>query len=178
MCAKIWVMRDYILCSGCRRCEIACAVKHEGKIWPEASRIRVFMLVPTIEIPHFCTQCDDAPCLPSCPVSALSWNNETGAIRVDSEACTGCGSCIEACPGRVPFLHPTTSKAVICDLCGGDPECVKACKEGGYNVLRAVERSTSKLSEVPSYKLYAKTPQEATVDLAYRLYDDKAKELV
>ncbi|MGQ9461025.1 MAG: 4Fe-4S dicluster domain-containing protein, partial [Candidatus Bathyarchaeaceae archaeon] len=37
----IWVVRDYLKCSGCRKCEIACSLFHEKRIWPEASRIRV-----------------------------------------------------------------------------------------------------------------------------------------
>lgn len=32
-----WIMRDYVKCSGCRRCEIVCSLHREGKIWPEAS---------------------------------------------------------------------------------------------------------------------------------------------
>ncbi len=171
--SPIWIARDYLNCSGCRLCEVACSVKHEKKIWPEASRIRVFMLVPTIEIPHLCTQCDDPPCIPSCPVKALSVSKETGAILVNAETCISCGKCIDACPGRVPFLHPTNKKAVICDLCGGSPECAKVCQEGRYNALWVASKAPN-----PSYKLYAKTPERPTVEIATRLYGDKAKELV
>lgn len=174
MCAKIWVARDYVNCSGCRRCEIACSVRHEEKIWPEASRVRVFMLIPGVEIPHLCAQCDDAPCLTSCPVDALSVNERTGAIIVDKEKCTACGSCIEACPGRVPTIHPTEKYAVICDLCDGDPQCAKVCQEGRYNALWVTEKPES-----VSYRLYAKIPSGApTEELARRFYGDAAEELV
>jgi Fe-S-cluster-containing hydrogenase component 2 len=172
----IWIARDNINCSGCRLCEIACSIKHEGKMWPAASRVRVFMLIPTLEVPHLCAQCEDAPCIPSCPVKALNWNADTGAILVDDKACTSCGICLTACPGRVPFLHPATNKATICDLCDGEPECAKVCEEGGYRALRVVDRSTSKTSV--SYRLYSKTPDKVTSDLAYRLYGDTAKELI
>ena len=54
MCAEeilpFWIARDYLKCSGCRKCEIACSLFHEKRIWPEASRIRVFMLVPGAEV--------------------------------------------------------------------------------------------------------------------------------
>ncbi|MGA2240343.1 MAG: 4Fe-4S dicluster domain-containing protein, partial [Candidatus Bathyarchaeia archaeon] len=100
----IWVARDYANCSGCRRCEVVCSLKHEGRIWPEASRVRVFMLVPSLEIPHLCSQCDDAPCVASCPFKALSISETTGAILVDKSKCTSCGACIQACPGRVPVM--------------------------------------------------------------------------
>ena len=85
---RIWIVRDYLKCSGCRKCEIACSLFHENKIWPEASRIRVFMLVPGVEVPHLCAQCDDYPCVESCPVNALSVSEETGAVLVDKEKCT------------------------------------------------------------------------------------------
>jgi Fe-S-cluster-containing hydrogenase component 2 len=130
--------RDYENCSGCHRCEIACSLHHEKWIWPEASRIRVFRPFPGIEIPHLCAQCDDYPCVMHCPTNALSVNKETTAVIVDQQRCIGCGNCIDACPGRVPKLHPNTGKALICDLCDGDPKCVQACQESQYNALRRI----------------------------------------
>jgi len=170
---KVWVARDYLNCSGCRRCEVACSLWHEGRIWPEASRVRVFMLVPTLEIPHLCAQCHDAPCIPSCPVNALSWDEKTGAISVDTETCISCGLCIDACPGRVPFLHPGDLKARICDLCQGDPQCAKVCQEARYNALWRAKRPES-----VSYRLYAKKPEDVVKELAMRLYGEMGKELV
>lgn len=82
--SKVWIGRDYERCSGCRRCKIACSLSHEGLIWPEASRIRVFMLVPGVEVPHLCFQCEDYPCIDACPTGALSINPETGAVETDS----------------------------------------------------------------------------------------------
>ena len=172
MSTQVWIARDYVNCSGCRRCEVACSLGHEGKIWPEASRVRVFMLVPGAEVPHLCAQCDDAPCIQSCPVDALSVNEKTGAIIVD-ETCTACGKCIEACPGRVPTIHPTKRVALICDLCNGDPQCAKVCQEGRYNALWVVKKPAK-----VSYKLYAKTPDIPTKELARRFYSDVAEELV
>jgi len=131
------------------------------------------MLIPGAEIPHFCAQCDDAPCIRSCPVNALAENEKTGAIMVDKQKCIACGSCIEACPGRVPTIHPTEKYAIICDLCDGDPQCAKVCQEGRYNALWVVEKPPS-----PSYKLYAKRPEIPSKEVAYRLYGDAAKELV
>ncbi|MHA2394395.1 MAG: 4Fe-4S dicluster domain-containing protein [Promethearchaeota archaeon] len=172
MTDQIWIARDFLNCSGCRRCEVACSIHHEGKIWPEASRIRVFMLVPGVEIPHLCAQCDDAPCIDSCPVNALSVNEETGAILVD-ETCTACSNCIKACPGNIPTIHPTKKIALLCDLCDGDPRCTKVCLEGRYNTLWVAEKP-----ENMSYKLYAKNPKIPTKELAHRLYGSISKELL
>ncbi len=166
----IWIARDLSKCSGCRKCEIACSLAHEHNIWPEASRIRVFMLVPGLEFPHFCAQCEDYPCVQACPVKALSVNKKTGAVIVKDKLCTACGKCIIACPGRIPHMHPTEKYALICDLCKGNPECVKVCQEGGWNALKRVPRRNH------SYKLYARRPEETTRDLAAKFYGEQGKE--
>ena len=153
--AKPWIVRDYLHCSGCRRCEIACTLSHEGQIWPEASRVRVFMLIPGVEIPHLCAQCHDYPCVASCPFDALSVNEKTSAVIVDKEQCTACGQCMTACPGQIPHLHPTEEHMLICDLCDGDPQCAKACTDAGFNALRVVEEVKS-----VSHKLFSKTPDQ------------------
>ncbi len=169
----IWIVRDYLRCSGCRRCEIACSLHHEGKIWPEASMIRVFMLVPGVEVPHLCAQCQDYPCVHACPVEALSVDEKTGAVLVDQEKCTSCGLCIDACPGKVPHLHPTKRYAVICDLCRGDPQCAKVCQEAKFNTLWVVKEGPN-----ADRKLFSRTPEEITEDLAVNLYGERAEELV
>lgn len=170
---SFWIARDYTKCSGCRRCEIACSLFHEKKIWPEASRIRVFMLVPGVEVPHFCAQCHDYPCVASCPENALSISKETEAVLVDNKKCTACGLCIKACPGKIPHIHPAEKHILICDLCGGDPQCVKACVEAQFDALWIVEKQ-----ETYSYKSYAKRPEEVTRNLVINLYGEKGKELI
>jgi len=166
----IWIARALSKCSGCRKCEIACSLTHEKRVWPEASRIRVFMLVPGLEFPHLCAQCEDYPCAQACPVKALSINKKTGAVIVRKKTCTACGKCIDACPGRIPHMHPTEKYAVICDLCKGDPQCVKVCQEGRWNVLTKVTRRDQ------PYKLYARTPEELTRDLAAKMYGEQGEE--
>ncbi len=171
---QVWVMRDYQKCSGCRRCEIACSLYHEKKIWPEASRIRIFMLAPGLEVPHLCAQCHDYPCVESCPTKpkALSVDEKTGAVLVDSKLCISCRKCIEACPGRVPFLHPATRKSTICDLCNGDPQCVKACRETGFNCLSLVQYEKGQ-GEALYHRVYAKPPKNITEGLSKLIFGEK-----
>ena len=170
---KKWISRDYLKCSGCRRCEIACSMRHEKRIWPEASRVRVFMLVPGVEVPHLCAQCKEYYCVGACPTKALSVSEKTTAVIVDREKCTACGACIQACPGKIPHIHPKEKYALICDLCDGDPQCVKVCTEAGYDALRIVKEAAS-----VSHSLFARTPEEITRDVAENLYGEKAEELV
>jgi len=170
---RLWITRDYVKCSGCRRCEIACTLFHENRIWPEASRVRVFMLIPGVEIPHLCAQCHDYPCVSSCTFDALTISEETSAVLVDREKCTACGLCMKACPGKIPHIHPRDKYALICDLCDGDPKCVKACTEARYNALQTVKEVKSF-----SHKLFSKTPEELTKAVAENLYLEKAEELI
>jgi len=173
MVKPIWIARDPSACSGCRRCELACSMHHEDWMWPEASRIRVFMPFPGVEVPHLCAQCMDYPCVNACPVEALSTDPDTKAVIVDREKCISCGACIRACPGTVPYLHPGDNKATICDLCGGKPKCVEVCTEAGYNCLTVV-------NEDPNIhrKLYSRNPVEVAKDLAVKFFGEKGEEVI
>ena len=168
----MWIARELSRCSACRKCEIACSLAHEKRIWPEASRIRVFMLIPGTEFPHFCTQCEDYPCVKACPFNALTVSDRTGAVIVNSKLCTACGKCIDACPGRIPHMHPAEDSILICDLCDGDPQCVRVCQVGGWNVLKEVPRRNH------PYKLYARKPEEIAQALAIKFYGEKGGELL
>jgi len=131
-----WILRDYSLCSGCGLCEIACSLRHEGTFWREASRVRVIELFPGVTIPYMCVQCPDYPCVKSCPTGALKVREDLGAVVVDEGLCTLCGKCVNACPGKVPKVVKGKSSVIICDLCGGDPECVKVCELVGFKALK------------------------------------------
>ena len=161
----LWILRIYERCSGCRLCEIACSIRHEGRIWPEASRIRVFEFAPAIDVPHLCSQCGDYPCVKACPTQALLIDKETGAVLVDEGKCVLCGECIKACPGRVPRIVAGKDSVVICDLCGGEPECVKVCEQAGFNALKLVKRP-----DEPVPKAYSREPTEVAKDLIRKYF--------
>ena len=141
-------------------------------MWPEASKIRVFMPFPGVEIPHLCAQCDDYPCVKSCPVDAIKVESTT-AVSVDREKCISCGACIKACPGTVPYLHPSDRKANICDLCSGDPECVKVCQEAGYGALKLVHEKMS-----TGRKLFSRNPVAVAKKLAVKMFGEKGLEVI
>jgi Fe-S-cluster-containing dehydrogenase component len=66
----------------------------------------------------------------ACPTEALYRSEVTGAVLLHADECIGCAACVDACPFGVATLHPETGLALICDLCGGDPACVKRCATG------------------------------------------------
>ncbi|MFH1422306.1 MAG: 4Fe-4S dicluster domain-containing protein [Planctomycetota bacterium] len=119
---------DARLCTGCRACELACSFVSEGVFSPAKSRIRVVRMDSEgIDVPIGCTHCEDAPCELVCPVKAISRDTTTGAVVIDSDVCIGCKQCVTVCPFAA--VHIDVKKRVIykCDLCQGDPECVKWC---------------------------------------------------
>jgi carbon-monoxide dehydrogenase iron sulfur subunit len=89
---------NYEKCTGCRLCELVCAVMHDGISNPIRSRIRVMKWESEgLYIPMSCLQCQDAPCMNVCPFGAMSFNT------IDR-------------------------KVFKCDLCDGDPQCVRFCE--------------------------------------------------
>jgi len=120
-------------CTGCRLCELVCSLKHEGVCNPSKSRIKVERRTVALAIPTVCLQCDGKFCVKVCPQNALS-TDDHGAIKVDEKLCTACGLCQYACPFDAIRMHPSRHVAMICDLCGGDPQCVKYCALGALKV--------------------------------------------
>ncbi len=118
---------DLSRCTGCRRCEAACAFFHSGRINPELARIKVTHLYESgVDGPVVCQQCEERYCL-ACPDDALSLG-DYGEVVVSPTVCTLCGACEESCPiGAITLFRGIV---YVCDLCGGDPKCVRACTEG------------------------------------------------
>ncbi len=161
---KPWILVDVFKCTGCRLCEIACVLKHEGVVWPSASRITVYEPYPGAPVPVLCVQCDDYPCVSSCPYGAMSVDEKTGAVLVEPSKCTLCGACRAACPLEIPKVVPGKGYVLVCDLCGGDPECVKACAKAGFNALLLVSKPEGNLA-----KTFLRDPYEVSKHVFERL---------
>jgi len=117
---------DLSKCTGCRRCETACAFFHTGRINNHLARIKVEHIYEIgIDGPVVCQQCQERYCL-KCPVDALSIG-EYGQVIVSPTICTLCGACEKNCP--IGAIEQFNGFVFVCDLCGGDPKCVAACTE-------------------------------------------------
>ncbi len=115
-------------CTGCRCCEMVCSLQHEQECSATKSRIKILRDEEFgNHLVLLCMQCAEAYCVQSCPLEALRRDKATGAILVDNELCNGCEACVVACPSGVISLDRDKDIVFICDLCGGDPECVKIC---------------------------------------------------
>jgi len=120
---------DHEKCTGCRLCELVCAVKHDGISNPTRSRIRIIKWeAEGIEIPIVCQQCEDAPCKVACPAKAIARNEVAGRVEVDYEKCIGCRTCVSVCPFGAMHFVPAERKVIKCDLCEGEPQCARFCE--------------------------------------------------
>lgn len=144
-------------CTGCRRCEAACAFFHTGRVNNRLARIKVLNLYETgIDGPVVCIQCRERYCL-RCPEDALSLG-PLGQIILSPTLCTLCGTCEKNCP--IGAIERFNDIVYVCDLCGGRPRCVEACTEDAvYRVaeeerpsLKAARKETGKLD--PARKRY------------------------
>jgi carbon-monoxide dehydrogenase iron sulfur subunit len=128
---------DIAKCTGCRTCEVVCAFFHTGKVGKYLSRIKAVNIYETgIDGPVVCQQCEEKFCM-ECPVDALSIGNN-GQIVHSPTLCILCGACERNCP--IGAIEIFGEYVYVCDLCGGNPKCVKACPEGAlqYNPDKTV----------------------------------------
>lgn len=137
------------LCTGCHSCEIACSQAKEGLYSPTLSRVTVYTWdSDLISVPMMCVQCEDAFCQKACPVGALTRDPKTGAMLLNDAACVRCKMCVQACPFGGSAFDPIGSRILKCDLCGGDPACVKYCKQ---SALRYVDANKANVERKRAY---------------------------
>lgn len=111
---------DIDRCIGCRTCEAACQMEHDGQ-----GHINVHYVEDLAAVPIFCRHCEEAYCTTACITGALYKDGEITAF--DASKCSGCGLCTLACPFGVVWTDRIAHK---CDLCRdreGGPACINAC---------------------------------------------------
>ena len=126
------------LCTGCRTCEIACAVAHSTT----KSLVGAILEIPLpryaievqpgekVTLPLNCRHCEEPDCLFACKAGAVSKDGDSGQVKVDLDKCVGCWMCVMVCPFGAARSEAERGKVVKCDLCVDRPEgpaCVEAC---------------------------------------------------
>ena len=136
---------NYEKCTGCRLCELVCAVMHDGISNPARSRIKVMKWeAEGLYIPMSCQQCQDAPCMNVCPVKAISRDKNLDYVKIDYDICIGCRACVSVCPFGAMSFNSTDRKVFKCDLCDGDPQCVRFCEVNAIEYVDADDASLLK----------------------------------
>jgi len=136
---RIFVQKEK--CNGCRICELRCSFEHEQKFSPALSRIYIQKVeIEGIAVPKVCIIC--GKCIEACPEKVITKSEKTGSILIDEENCTSCRECVIVCPYNVMKINPLTNKAMTCDLCNGNPQCVKYCPEAVLHYMTSIEFSS------------------------------------
>ncbi len=118
-------------CDVCSACVVTCSLMHFGEANVQKTGIRLEARYNDgIAKMTYCRQCDAPGCVQACRVGAFVIDEETGCRRIEQEKCIGCKACMRACPFDAIIYVPETKTCFKCDLCGGDPECVKQCPTG------------------------------------------------
>lgn len=161
---------DLSTCTGCRRCETACAFFHTGRVNRNLARIKVLNLYEIgIDGPVLCQQCQERYCL-KCPQDALSLGAH-GQIVASPTVCTLCGVCEALCP--IGAIELFGDFVYVCDLCGGQPKCVDACTEGALTwTPDAAESRSFKALQTETQKMTPRQKRERYL----RAQGDKIRE--
>lgn len=144
-------MIDVSLCNGCYSCQIACKDEHVGNDWspiakPQPDTGQFWMrqtehirgTVPKVKMHYVampCMHCQEAPCMPVCPIEGAIYRRDDGLIIIDPQKCTGCKACLDACPYDAIFMNESLNIAQKCTGCAhlldsGEweiPRCADVC---------------------------------------------------
>ncbi|MCP5087611.1 MAG: 4Fe-4S dicluster domain-containing protein [Rhodobacteraceae bacterium] len=124
-------------CVACRHCESVCSFQRRGHYNHHDSAIRVNHYPEQAAcIPLTCVHCAEAWCQEVCPAAAISRDAKTNAVLIDATRCIGCKMCMLACPFGAINFDSSAQSCFKCDLCNGDPQCVKVCFPGALNFER------------------------------------------
>ncbi len=176
------------LCTGCKTCELACAVAHSRsqnllgamiesppphtRIYVEATFVSPFEI---LKLPMTCRHCDPAPCITACIPQAMHRGPRDEVTNVGGKhACIACAMCIMTCPfgmiGRAAVpddTSPTGVKimAVKCDLCPDRavPACVESCPTGAIVFTEGDDFAHGSRQRASAVLALARQVREATL---------------
>jgi len=121
-------------CDGCNACMTACAQVKTGS--PDVANSRIQIVADDAGFAlAMCRQCGDPKCVENCPAAALAKDDATGVIDWDGTKCVDCLLCSVGCAYGGIVHNPLAGHVVKCDMCGGDPACVKACDRGALRYV-------------------------------------------
>jgi len=162
---------DMTRCIGCEACVVACKTGNELPIDMQYIELIEHTSGTFPDLTggfenHRCYHCADAACVAVCPTGALF--KEDGLTRLNRDACSGCGYCVQSCPYSVPKM--VGGRSSKCDGCaanvsaGGSPWCVTTCPAQALRfgereeiLAEAKARVTAMADRYPNVQVYGET---------------------
>lgn len=143
-------------CTGCQSCVVTCSLIKYGVF----SKTRALLSVLKDEskclgIPMICEHCENPACVKACPENAIEKDYSTGRVTIDPKKCTGCGVCKAICPFGDEIIRLKDNVAVKCDLCNGEPACVKVCHQKALQYIMATKHNLRLKSEWAANRIRA-----------------------
>ncbi len=128
---KFGLVFDPGKCNGCLECEKACVRAHPNAVAAGKTRITITKDGDKYKA-TMCVHCESCPPSELCPSALLEFHSEGKYWTLDEHRCFACMACIPRCPYDGVFFEGSfgVETAYTCDLCAGDPECIKVCKPG------------------------------------------------
>ncbi|MFX1477200.1 MAG: 4Fe-4S dicluster domain-containing protein [Promethearchaeota archaeon] len=183
---------DQERCIGCEACSVACKIENNTTdYWIKVETQGGFVKdtprgnFPNLTmdfLPRLCNHCENPPCVDSCPEDALQ-RRDDGIVILDQNLCTGCQSCLTACPYKVIVFDNDKNLAGKCNLCfhridqGLEPFCVICC-EGQAIYFGDFSDPNSIISKkVAKNKVFQLEPEENTNPSVYYIPPKPKKKL-
>lgn len=160
-------------CIGCHACTTACKMEHSVPLGVTRTYVKQVEVgvYPTVRR-HFqvtrCNQCEHAPCVDICPVTAM-YQRPDGIVDFNRAVCIGCKACIAACPYDAIYIDPESHSAEKCNFCAHridqalEPACVIVCPERAI-IVGDLNDPLSEVSQLVSReKTEVRKPEKGTV---------------
>ncbi len=113
-------------CSGCHLCEMVCSLFHLGVVNSGRSAIHIKKddLDTSLNTPLLCRQCREMKCL----------DGEEGGRHQEKKKFIWSYKRAKRCP--FDALTILGGNAYHCDLCLGNPQCIKVCTPGALTLSK------------------------------------------
>lgn len=144
---------DLSKCVGCKGCEAACRNEHQID---HMHYRRVIQLSKDnwefCFLSLACSHCLNPECIRVCPRKCF-YKRRDGIVLCHPQSCSGCQSCVGACPFQAPKVNPRTKKITKCNFCferieqGLDPACVAACVVGALTIIDLTKTLADEVQE-------------------------------
>ena len=134
---------DPLRCSFCGACAAACAMIKAGKPDLSQSRIRIETAGSCVPLrAAVCRHCEEPACVTACMRGIIDRDPETGLVTRRHEGCFRCAACAVNCPVGACVQDEALNAFTACDLCGGDPLCVRVCLSGALRLEEDAQTSS------------------------------------